>query len=47
MVTQPPSWEPIPVFNHPFCKEVFPNVQPKLTLAQLEAISLRPVTCHQ
>ena len=26
--------EPIAVFNHPFWKEVFPNVQPKLTLAQ-------------
>jgi len=35
------------VLNNPFCKEVFPNVQPKLALVQLEAISPRPVTCHQ
>jgi len=39
--------EPIPVLNHPFCKEVFPDIQPKLTLAQLKAISPHPVTCHQ
>ena len=32
MLTQPPPGEPIPVFNQPFCKEVFPNVQPKLTI---------------
>ena len=42
MVTQP-----IPVLNNPFCKEVFPDIQPKLTLAQLEVISPCPVTCHQ
>jgi len=35
------------VLSHPFCKEVFPDIQPKLTLAQLEAISPCPVTCHQ
>ena len=39
--------EPVPVLNNPFCKEVFPNVQPKLTLVQLEAIFPCPVTCHQ
>ena len=39
--------EPIPVLNNPFCKEVFPDIQPKLTLAELEAISPHPVTCHQ
>ena len=32
--------EPIPVLNNPFCIEVFPDIQPKLTLVQLEAISL-------
>ena len=47
MVTQPLPGEPIPVLNRPFCKEVFPNVQPKLTLAQLEAISPRLVTSEK
>ena len=47
MVTQPPPGEPIPVLNNPFCKEVFHDIQPKLTLAQLEAICPRPVTCQQ
>ena len=28
-------------------KNFFPDIQPKLTLVQLETISLRPVTCHQ
>jgi len=32
------------VLNNPFSKEVFPDIQPKLTLAQLEAISPYPVT---
>jgi len=39
--------EPIPVLNNPFSKDVFPDIQPKLTLMQLEAISPRPVTCQQ
>jgi len=34
------------LFQCSFCKEVFPNIQPKLTLAQLKAISPLPVTCH-
>jgi len=37
----------MPVLNNPFCKEVFPDIQPKPPLAQLEAISPHPVTCHQ
>ena len=28
-------------------KKVFPDIQPKLTLVQLQAISPHPVTCHQ
>ena len=32
---------------NPFCKDVFPDIQPKLTLVQLEGISPHPVTCHQ
>jgi len=39
--------ESIPVLNNPFCKEAFPDIQPKPPLAQLEAISPRPVTCQQ
>ena len=39
--------EPIPVLNKPLCKEVFPHIQPKPPLAQLEAISPHPVTSHQ
>jgi len=35
------------VLSNPFSKEVFPDTQPKRTLAQLKAISPRPVTCHQ
>jgi len=30
--------EPIPVLNHPFCNEIFPDIQPKPPLAQLEAM---------
>ena len=41
------STKPIPLLNNPFCKEVFLDIQPKLPLVQLEAISLYPVTCHQ
>ena len=39
--------QPIPVLNNPFCKEVFPDIQPKPPLVQLEAISPHPVTCQQ
>ena len=45
MVTQPPPWAAhITVLNNPFRREVFPDIQPKPPLAQLEAISPRPVT---
>ena len=39
--------EPIPVLNNPFCKEVFPDIQPKLTLVQSEAISPHSVTSEK
>ena len=35
------------VLNNPFYKEVFPDIQPKLTLAQLEAVSPRPVASEK
>eukprot|EP00076_Gallus_gallus_P034103 XP_024999641.1 T-complex protein 11 homolog isoform X4 [Gallus gallus] len=47
MVTQHLPGEPIPVLNNPFCKEVFPDIQPKLPLVQLEAISPHPVTSEK
>ena len=38
---------PIPVLYQPFCKEVFPDIQPKVTLVQLDAISPHPVTSEK
>jgi len=38
--------EPILVINNPLSKEVFPYIQPKLTLVQLKVISPCPATCH-
>ena len=35
------------MLNNPFCEEMFPDIQPKLTLAQSEAISLHPVTSEK
>jgi len=35
------------VLNNPFCRVVFPDIQPKAPLAQLEAISPRPVTSEK
>lgn len=39
MVTQPPPWEAYSVLNNLFSIEAFPDIQPKLSLAQFEAIS--------
>jgi len=47
MVTQPLPGQPIPMLNNLFCKEVFPDIQPKPPLAQLKAISPCPVTSQQ
>ncbi|KAK4817624.1 LOW QUALITY PROTEIN: hypothetical protein QYF61_021527, partial [Mycteria americana] len=38
--------EPVPMLDHPFSKESFPNIQSKPLLTQLEAISSRPVTSY-
>ena len=35
------------MLNNPFCKEVFPNIQHKLTLAKFKATFLRPVTVRR
>ncbi|KAK4809752.1 LOW QUALITY PROTEIN: hypothetical protein QYF61_008873 [Mycteria americana] len=37
--------QPVPMLDNPFSEEKFPNIQSKPPLAQLEAISSRPITC--
>lgn len=36
----------VSVPDHPFSEEIFPNIQPKPTLMDLEAIFSHPVTCY-
>ncbi|KAK4828510.1 hypothetical protein QYF61_026781 [Mycteria americana] len=38
--------QPVPMLDNPFSEEKFPNIQSKPPLAQLEAISFRPITCY-
>ncbi|KAK4813829.1 hypothetical protein QYF61_001833 [Mycteria americana] len=38
--------QPVPMLDNPLGEEKFPNIQSKPPLAQLEAISSRPVTCY-
>ena len=38
--------KPVPTLDSPFSKEIFPNIQPKPPLMQLEAIASRPVTVY-
>ncbi|KAF1556984.1 Collagen alpha-1(XXI) chain, partial [Eudyptula minor] len=38
--------QPVPMFNHSFGKEIFPHIQSKPPLVQLEAISSRPIACY-
>ncbi|KAK4816275.1 hypothetical protein QYF61_014347, partial [Mycteria americana] len=38
--------QPGPMLDNPFSEEKFPNIQSKPPLAQLEAISSRPITCY-
>jgi len=35
--------QPIPMSDHSFSKEIFPNIQSKPSLTQLEAIASRPI----
>lgn len=37
--------KPMPVFNHPFHEEFFPNSQSQPPLAQPEAVYSHPITC--
>ncbi|KAK4810751.1 LOW QUALITY PROTEIN: hypothetical protein QYF61_007725 [Mycteria americana] len=34
------------MLDHPFSKEIFPNIQSKPPLAQLKAVSSCPITCY-
>ncbi|KAK4832004.1 hypothetical protein QYF61_020442 [Mycteria americana] len=38
--------QPVPMLDNPFGEEIFPNIQSKPLLAQLEAISSCPITCY-
>ncbi|KAK4810666.1 hypothetical protein QYF61_007466 [Mycteria americana] len=38
--------QPVPMLDNPFSEEKFPNIQSKPPLAQLEAISSRPITSY-
>ncbi|KAK4814248.1 hypothetical protein QYF61_012744, partial [Mycteria americana] len=38
--------QPVPMLDNPFSEVKFPNIQSKPPLAQLEAISSRPITCY-
>ncbi|KAK4829125.1 hypothetical protein QYF61_002204 [Mycteria americana] len=38
--------QPVPMLDNPFTEVKFPNIQSKPPLAQLEAISSRPITCY-
>ncbi|KAK4819998.1 hypothetical protein QYF61_017377 [Mycteria americana] len=40
------SGQPVPTIDHPFSKEIFPNIQSKPLLTQLGAISSHPIACH-
>ncbi|PKU44940.1 hypothetical protein llap_4753 [Limosa lapponica baueri] len=46
MMTQPLPWQPIPMLENPFGEEIFPNIQSKPPLAQLEAVSFCPIACY-
>ena len=36
--------QPVPVLDNPFSEGIFPNIQSKLAVVQLEAISSHPIT---
>lgn len=39
--------DPVPVKDHPLCKELFPNTQPELPLRQLYTIPSGAVARHR
>ncbi|KAK4812344.1 LOW QUALITY PROTEIN: hypothetical protein QYF61_017121 [Mycteria americana] len=40
------SGQPVPMLDNPFSKKIFPNIQSKPFLMQLEAISCRPIASY-
>ncbi|KAK4826165.1 hypothetical protein QYF61_005738 [Mycteria americana] len=38
--------QPVPRLDNPFSEDIFPNIQSKPPLAQVEAISSHPITCY-
>ncbi|KAK4808949.1 LOW QUALITY PROTEIN: hypothetical protein QYF61_013583, partial [Mycteria americana] len=38
--------QPVPMLDNPFSEEIFPNIQSKPPLPQLEAIASSPITCY-
>ena len=46
MVTTPLPGQPVPMLDKPFGEEIFPNIQSKPPLAQLEAVSCCPIACY-
>ncbi|KAK4823633.1 LOW QUALITY PROTEIN: hypothetical protein QYF61_004366 [Mycteria americana] len=44
--TTPAHKAPVPMLDNPFSEEIFPNIQSKPPLAQLEAISSCPIACY-
>lgn len=39
--------QPVPIFNHVFCEDIFPGVQPKPLLAQLKTPAVSLVACQK
>jgi len=45
-MSQPPPGQPVPALDSPFGEEVFPNIQAKPSVAQLEVVCSHPITAH-
>ena len=43
MGTPPLPWQPVPMPDHSFSKEILPNIQSEPPLMQLEAVASRPI----
>lgn len=46
MVIPPLSWQPVPVLNNPLGEEIFPAIQMKSLLVQLEAVFFHSVAYY-
>ena len=47
MVIPLTPWQPIPMPDHSFGEEIFPNTQPEPPLAQYEAIPSHPIDSYR